>query len=71
MKKLWLDFIDEPQSSPRRSRVNDGIYTSYYLGANKRLKIILLDVRYNRDSVADGTQDMLGNYFFFGNRFYI
>ena len=60
MKRLWLDFIDEPKQSPRRFRENDGIYTSYYLGANKRLKIILLDVRYNRDRVSDETQDMLG-----------
>lgn len=47
MQRLWLDFMDEPQESPRRTR--NGIYESYYLDDMKKVKIILLDARFNRD----------------------
>lgn len=47
MQKYWLDFIDEPLESPRRTR--NGIYESYYLDDIKKVKIILLDVRFSRD----------------------
>lgn len=40
-QKLFLDFMEEPQDSPRRKR--PGIYTSYDFG---RVKFLLLDNRY-------------------------
>lgn len=40
-QKLFLDFLEEPQDSPRRSQ--EGIYTSYSFG---KVKFILLDNRY-------------------------
>lgn len=44
-QKLALDFLDEPEDSPRRNQ--EGIYTSYEFGsAPQKIKIILLDVRY-------------------------
>eukprot|EP01017_Pseudomicrothorax_dubius_P021999 TRINITY_DN2367_c0_g1_i6.p1 TRINITY_DN2367_c0_g1~~TRINITY_DN2367_c0_g1_i6.p1 ORF type:complete len:396 (-),score=30.63 TRINITY_DN2367_c0_g1_i6:276-1364(-) len=46
MRQQWLDFIDEPLSSPRRTR--SGMYESYYLGRKRLVKVILLDNRYNR-----------------------
>jgi alkaline phosphatase D len=59
MQDLYLDFVDEPRDSPRRKRA--GIYESYILGEEFKTKIILLDVRYHRDSYKDpGAWDMLG-----------
>jgi len=61
---MWLDFIDEPQDSPRRTR--NGIYESYYIGESKTVKVILLDNRFNRDTRPlfgfwwDEDHDMLG-----------
>jgi alkaline phosphatase D len=47
-QRLYLDFLDEDQSSPRRTQ--EGLYTSYLLGPkDKQVKLILLDVRYFRD----------------------
>ena len=46
-KKLFLDFLGERRGSERREHY-EGIYASYYLGEKKRVKVILLDVRYNR-----------------------
>ena len=68
-RKIFLDFFQEPQQSPRRSR--SGIYTSYYLGENpRRVQIILLDLRWNRTPIyvedgiyqpnPDPTATMLG-----------
>jgi len=57
-KQFYLDFLDESQNSSRRTR--DGVYESYYLGQDKRIKIILLDVRYNRDPRLSFGTDMLG-----------
>lgn len=55
-RQMFLDFIDEPVGSPRRTR--DGVYADYLFGpAGRRTKIILLDTRYNRDGSGD---DMLG-----------
>lgn len=31
-KQIYLDFLDEPQGSVRRSDQTHGIYTSYYVG---------------------------------------
>lgn len=47
-QKMYLDFVDEPADSPRWSR--NGIYGSWTLGpVGKRLKVVLLDVRYFRE----------------------
>lgn len=58
-QKLLLDFLDEPQDSPRRKQA--GVYASYTYGpAGKDVKIVLLDTRYHRDPIgSDGT--ILGN----------
>ena len=46
--QLFLDFIGEPKDSPRRKQ--EGVYTSYTYGPEgKKIKVILLDTRYNRD----------------------
>ena len=43
-----LDFLGEPQDSPRRRQ--EGVYASYTFGSPpKQVKLILLDVRYHRD----------------------
>ena len=45
--KVFLDFFQESQNSPRRQK--EGIYTSYQLGPRgQRVQIILLDTRYFR-----------------------
>ncbi|KAL4506711.1 hypothetical protein ABPG72_000282 [Tetrahymena utriculariae] len=41
IQRLYLDFLNEPSDSPRRSN-QQGIYVSYYLGEEKRVKVILL-----------------------------
>lgn len=47
-RKIMLDFFGEPLNSPRRTRA-DGIYTSYVFGeSDKRVQVILLDLRWNR-----------------------
>ncbi len=47
-QRALLDFLDEPQSSPRRAR--EGVYASYTWGpTDARVKIILLDTRYHRE----------------------
>jgi len=58
-KQFYLDFLDEPLDSPRKTR--DGLYESYYIGDEKKVKVILLDVRYNKDAPSIfGGGDMLG-----------
>lgn len=54
-QRLLLDFLDEPEDSPRRKQA--GVYTSYIFGSNqKQIKVILLDTRYHRDPLSsDGT----------------
>lgn len=51
-KELMLEFLDEPENSPRRNY--DGVYISYdyYLKGNRSVKIILLDGRYFRDTLT-------------------
>jgi alkaline phosphatase D len=46
-----LEFLDEPENSPRRK--HDGVYISYdyFLKGNRSVKIILLDGRYFRDTL--------------------
>ncbi|XP_045786345.1 uncharacterized protein LOC123881666 [Trifolium pratense] len=58
-QKLLLDFLDEPEDSPRRKQA--GVYTSYTYGPmGKDVKVVLLDTRYHRDPIgSDGT--ILGN----------
>lgn len=47
-RRIFLNFFDEPENSPRRTRP-DGIYTSYAFGPEgRRVQVILLDVRWNR-----------------------
>lgn len=58
LQQLWLDFIDEPQDSPRRKQ--KGIYDAYYIGDPSLIKVILLDVRYFRDNYKVG-KDILGD----------
>lgn len=60
-KKLYLDFIEEPQDSPRRDTSN-GIYATYSFGdlnTHKTFRVILLDVRYNKTSYIAENRDML------------
>ena len=41
---IFLDFLDEPEDSPRRKR--RGLYGSYLLGTGEnRVKVILIDPR--------------------------
>lgn len=58
-QRLLLDFLDEPQDSPRRKQ--HGVYASYTFGTvGRQIKVILLDTRYHRDPLSsDGT--ILGN----------
>eukprot|EP01122_Echinamoeba_exundans_P010374 TRINITY_DN3875_c0_g1_i1.p1 TRINITY_DN3875_c0_g1~~TRINITY_DN3875_c0_g1_i1.p1 ORF type:complete len:449 (+),score=53.48 TRINITY_DN3875_c0_g1_i1:34-1380(+) len=47
-KQIYLDFIDEPAQSSRRTQ-HGGIYASYTIGQpGRRIKIILLDVRFGK-----------------------
>jgi alkaline phosphatase D len=57
-QQAFLDFVDEPEGSPRRRQ--EGIYASYTLGRGAQsVKVILLDERYHRDQPGpDG--DVLG-----------
>lgn len=48
IRQLFLDALDEPQDSPRRSQ-SGGMYASYYLDSAKKVKLILLDNRYEND----------------------
>lgn len=46
-QQLFLDFFDEPPSSPRRKQ--EGVYDARVFGpAGKRVQVILLDTRYFR-----------------------
>ncbi|WP_066830572.1 alkaline phosphatase D family protein [Rufibacter ruber] len=54
--QLFWDFMGEPASSPRRKQ--KGVYSSHTYGPQGRqVKIILLDVRYHRDSLAGAEPD--------------
>ena len=58
-QELALDFLEEPDNSPRRSR--KGIYTSYTFGpAEKQVKILLIDDRYHAD-LPGPESDLLGD----------
>ncbi len=54
-KELMLDFLDVPNDADVRK--HEGVYSSYTLGeGNKKVKIILLDTRYFRDSLKKSTE---------------
>ena len=58
-QKALLDFLDEPANSERRKQ--EGVYWSYTFGSiKKQIKIILLDLRYFRETPND-TSDILGD----------
>ena len=58
-QQLLLDFLGEPASSPRRSQ--PGVYVTHEFGAApRRLRLILLDVRTNKDPYGGDAQDFLG-----------
>jgi alkaline phosphatase D len=54
-QKELLDFLEEPEDSPRR--LQEGVYQAVDLGPpEKRVRILLLDTRYHRDPLgSDGT----------------
>jgi alkaline phosphatase D len=45
-REKFLDFIDEPDASLRRTR--QGIFESYYLDLEGRIKIVMLDLHFAR-----------------------
>jgi hypothetical protein len=62
-KSMFLDFLDEPMDSTRRGR--PGAYVSYEFGPRgRRVKLLLLDVRYFRDDspavMSDHNATVLG-----------
>ncbi|MEJ8757809.1 alkaline phosphatase D family protein [Pontibacter sp. H259] len=66
-QRLFWDFIGEPTNSKRRQQ--QGVYSSHTFGPKgKQVKVILLDSRFHRDSLArikkvyqvNQTGDMLG-----------
>ena len=62
MKEIFLDFLDEPKSSIRRTP-NRPIYATYVFGdvhSHRNIRVILLDVRYNKSRLIDKERDILG-----------
>ena len=59
-RKHFLDFLEEPENSPRRNRSSGSIHTSYDFpsGDGRSLKLILLDNRSSRQKSFSG--DILG-----------
>ena len=55
-QQIFLDFLDEPPESKRRSQ--DGLYSSHWVGGGNKpsIHLLLLDVRYNQ-SPAGGPDD--------------
>jgi alkaline phosphatase D len=50
-QQLFLDFMGVPEDDPRRTR--EGVYAAHTYGPpGQRVKVILLDTRYHRDSLA-------------------
>lgn len=53
-QRVFLDFFDEPEDSVRRTR--KGVYGSWCMGPpDRRVQVILLDLRYHRDPWARRT----------------
>lgn len=58
-QEVFLDFLDEPKGSARRSQA--GVYASHLVGeGNSSVLLLLLDVRYNRSPYSDPEGDFLG-----------
>ena len=58
-QRLLLDFLDEPPESPRRREA--GVFAAYDFGPlGKRVRVILLDGRYNRERPG-ADADLLGS----------
>jgi alkaline phosphatase D len=50
-RRIFLDFWNEPDDSPRRDR--DGVYAAYVFGPpGERVQVILPDLRYNRAAMT-------------------
>lgn len=57
-QKLFLDFQDEPDDSPRRNR--EGIYDARVFGpVGRRVQVIVLDTRYFRSRLATGENNVV------------
>lgn len=60
-KSQLLDFLDVPADAPVRN--HEGVYASYSFGPKgKRIKVILLDGRYFRDTLQKGEGDNTRRY---------
>jgi len=59
-RELFLDFIEEPQDTERRTSTQRGLYQDYivYTGEGLKVHIILLDVRFHHNEDFPG--DRLG-----------
>jgi alkaline phosphatase D len=57
-QRLFLDFLDEPHDSPRRTR--EGVYDVQVFGpVGRRVQVILLDVRYFRSMLSTGENNVV------------
>lgn len=52
-RNRYLEFIGENSNSKRFQNKDTGIYDSYYLDAKKLVKILLLDIRFERTDEED------------------
>ncbi|KEO71699.1 alkaline phosphatase D family protein [Anditalea andensis] len=59
-QQLMLDFLDEAKDSPRRKQ--KGVYASYTYGVgDNKVKVILLDTRYHRDTILMENKNYVPN----------
>ncbi|GLD93172.1 hypothetical protein PINS_up001764 [Pythium insidiosum] len=59
-QQIFLDFLGEAVDSPRRRQ--EGVYAAYTVGTGEQsVRIILLDVRYNKDPYGATDGDFLGD----------
>jgi len=57
-QRLFLDFMDEPEDSPRRRR--EGVYDAPVFGPpGQRVQVILLDVRSFRSALSTGVNNVV------------
>jgi alkaline phosphatase D len=57
-QRLFLEFMDEPEQSPRRRR--EGVYDAQVFGPpGQRVQVILLDVRYFRSTLSTGVNNVV------------
>lgn len=60
VKELFLNFLETPKDSVRRTTDEKGIYTSFSIGESyKKVKIILLDLRYEQTERTDSEENMM------------